>query len=574
MSTQVLHMNRREALIFSHVGGGQAVSAMVLFALIALCITLPLFLGRSLPDSHDIIFHIFQSDQFSRSLQEGLWYPRWVPDANNGYGSPNFVFYAPLSYAFTAVLRHFSLPLIPAVISSVWFAFFLSGVTMFIAASRLFSRTAALTASILYQIVPFHLLVLYERGGYAELFAFVWFPLTLLFLVLLAERPQKTAFVGLSMSYAGLILTHLVSAYMFTIVLALFVVHRFLLPGAGRERLPEVLLSLCLGLGLSAVYLMPAALEEKFVHIDYITKCVIGDYRNNFLSIMNISNLQGFQLEMRIYAFVEIVFFGVLIFFSRKATARVESKDRNFFILVFVAAVLLTTQLSRPAWAVIPGLPVIQFPWRWLSIVEVALCFLVGSVLSTEEKWTSPISKLKNATVVFFVLFFAAVAMYFVTTSALLPDSLLGRVISVREYNPLWVHERDKIISEHPVVKVRAVSGTAVCRVTSWKAEEREISVDASTPATLRIATFYFPGWKARLDHRVIPIRVEMGTGAMLLDVPEGRHEVLLRFGYIPPMRYASIISLVSLFLLGAIVTVYDAVVPGKRQRDFPERGG
>jgi hypothetical protein len=58
------------------------------------------------------------------------------------------------------------------------------------------------------------------------------------------------------------------------------------------------------------------------------------------------------------------------------------------------------------------------------------------------------------------------------------------------------------------------------------------------------------------LDRRAIPIRVEKGTGAMLLDVPAGRHEVLLRFGDTPLRRDAGIISLISLFMLAAIVNI------------------
>jgi hypothetical protein len=87
----------------------------------------------------------------------------------------------------------------------------------------------------------------------------------------------------------------------------------------------------------------------------------------------------------------------------------------------------------------------------------------------------------------------------------------------------------------------------------------------------LRIATFYSPGREARLDHHTVPIRVEKGTNAMVL---EGRYTVHLRFGYTPLRRCAPISSLVSLFLPGAIVTVYDAVVPEKRLWDLSGRGG
>ncbi len=550
-----------------------SVSLLALFALVAFYITLPLFLGQSLPDSHDIIFHIFQSDQFDRSLREGLWYPRWIADTNNGYGSPNFVFYAPLSYAITSALRHLSLPLIPAVTTAAWLAFFLSGVTMFIAASRIFGKAAGLPAAIFYEIVPFHLLVLYERGGYAELFAFVWFPLIALFLSVLSEHPRKTAFIGLGLSYAGLILTHLVSAYMFTIVICLFLAHRFLRSGANWKRLPGVVISLLLGIGLSAIYLMPAAFEEKYVNIDYIRTCIIGDYRKNFLSITDIPSLHGFQLEMRIFAIVDLLLFLLIMSFAWRGPEKTKSRDRSFFALLFVGALLLTMPLSRAAWAVIPKLPMIQFPWRWLSILEVSLCFMVGSVFSADGARAQPSVNLKNATIIGFFVFFAAVSLYFVVTSALLPDSLLRRVISVREYTPLWVTDRDRIMSEHPVKKVSTVAGTAACGVIYWKSGERKIGVYASTPAVLRLSTFYFPGWEASVDHRPIPIGIEKGTGAMLVDVPAGGHEVLLRFTDTPLRRDAAIISIISLLMLAVIGTLYDNHEVRRRLRNSWVRG-
>jgi hypothetical protein len=552
---------------------GKTIAALTLLAAAAFCIILPLFVYRALPDSHDFVLHIFQSDQFSKSLQEGLWYPRWVPDANNGYGSPNFVFYAPLSYAFAAVMRHFSLPLIPAMIAAVWFAFFLSGVTMFIAVTRIFGKAAGFVAAFFYQIMPFHLFDLCERGEFAKLFAFMWFPLIIYFAYDLKKGGGRKAFLGLSLSYAGLVMTHLVSAFIFSFIIGLYLIYGFL-TGDKKVNVASTVPSLFLGLGLSSVYLMPAAFEQKFVHIGYITKSVIGDYRKNFLSVADILHLHGFQLWMRVYTIMELLLFVLIMLLLRgKRSGMTGAREKNFFALFFVTSLFMTTSLSGPVWAIVPGLPMLQFPWRWLSMVEVSLAFLIGAVFSTGEKPGISSPALINRMTVYLLLVFVVAAINIIVSITLLPSSYYGKAINLREYTPIWVTEREKVLSEARPEKVLPVAGTASCRVTSWKSEERQISVDASTPVTLRIATFYFPGWKADLDHRGIPIRIEKGTGAMLLDVPAGGHEVLLRFGDTPLRRDAGIISLISLFVLAVIVAAYDGKTGGKGPGNSGRRG-
>ena len=44
-------------------------------------------------------------NQFTQTIQQGVWLPRWMPDSNGGYGSPVFVFYSPLVYYATALLQ-------------------------------------------------------------------------------------------------------------------------------------------------------------------------------------------------------------------------------------------------------------------------------------------------------------------------------------------------------------------------------------------------------------------------------------------------------------------------------------
>jgi hypothetical protein len=53
----------------------------------------------------------------------------------------------------------------------------------------------------------------------------------------------------------------------------------------------------------------------------------------------------------------------------------------------------------------------------------------------------------------------------------------------------------------------------------------------AAGPATLTLLIFDFPGWKAQIDGKPVPIQPDQETGLITLEVPEGEHEVNLHFG-------------------------------------------
>ncbi len=63
------------------------VITLIFLAVTASYCTYPLFVSLTLPFAHDIVFHIFETEQLNHSLQNIVFYPRWIPDVNTGYGS-------------------------------------------------------------------------------------------------------------------------------------------------------------------------------------------------------------------------------------------------------------------------------------------------------------------------------------------------------------------------------------------------------------------------------------------------------------------------------------------------------
>lgn len=535
----------------------------IILALTAFYCISPLYFYRGLPDACDAIHHLFYADRFKESLSEGSLYPRWVLDANYGYGGPYFIFYAPFSYyLYSAFNFAYSSPTI-SMISAIWLSYFLSGLTMFAVLVKESGIIVSLIVAIVYQIIPFHIVDLYERGSYAELFAFVWIPLIILFLLRMTDTDDKKNILGLAIAYAGLVLTHIVSGFMITFVVGIFVIYH----GAMRKNKQVIIrtgLGIALGLCLSSIYLLPVIFERRYVHIDYLLECTFCDYRQNFLltrSIFSLLTDHAIRLHT-VFAF-EVIFFILLMFFiiaQRKILFHKSSI--KYFIMLFLIACFLTTPLSKPLWTIIPFFTFLQFPWRWLLFMDVSLCFLIANIFTTEnivELNKSSFSK-RIVAYVFIILFvFSYVILH---NKPIIEKKRLSEIIYTEkiynyvphtiEYIPRWVGSLSK--RERSFSPASIISGNGRYEVINWKTELRMIKITSAMPIRLRIATFFYPGWKAYLDGTEIAINIEDGSGAMLLDIPKGEHILELKFVDTPVRYYGKLISLLSLFALGGFL--------------------
>lgn len=528
-------------------------------AVVVLCLALTatycssqLLLRQALPVAHDMAFHLFQAGQFADAVGDGTLLPRWAAGSNNGHGSPNFIFYSPLSYYFAALLKFMvgSLPL--SLVISIWFSFFFSGIAMFRAAVRLSGRGGALPAAVFYQLLPFHLLDLYARGTFAELFAFTWFPLIILCAHRVFTAENKAPFVcGLSLSYGGLILTHLVSGYIFTFVLALYLAFNYLIH-RDKRAFSEALFAQVAGLGLSAFYLLPAVFERKYVQIDYIVSCQVGDFRRNFLFL--IADLQqgvsDYRLMLHAAAVLELVLFLSLVLAlpaNREENRRMS--PHHCFMALFLFAFFLTIPLSGPIWELIPGFATLQFPWRWLSVMELSLCFLMGRVFCSREECPVGTSPPGGRLLMYSLSAILLVSLVIIGKSDKTHPAAFAGYPVAREYTPTAVADLGKLLAEKKE-QVSTVSGVAASAVRRWHAERRVVEVNAATPALVRIATSYYPGWQAEVDGLGVPIGIENRSGAMLIGMPQGRHTLTLNFVDTPVRRLAKYLSLFSLATL------------------------
>jgi hypothetical protein len=130
-----------------------------------------------------------------------------------------------------------------------------------------------------------------------------------------------------------------------------------------------------LGIGLSAIYLAPAMWEQRWIDIRQATEDPGEMIENSFLfghhaeSLLQVHNAELRRVSWIAVFMVVVAVIGILVASRRRSLLA----DRRFWIplaLIPFAVLLLQFPISLPVWNLLPKLRFLQFPWRWLVVLE------------------------------------------------------------------------------------------------------------------------------------------------------------------------------------------------------------
>ena len=136
-------------------------------------------------------------------------------------------------------------------------------------------------------------------------------------------------------------------------------------------------------------------------------------------------------------------------------------------------------------------------------------------------------------------------------------------VNSIMEHLPkgVLIDKLDKNREPHKETRFTIQGGGRV-EVVTWKSAERVLDVTADEPLVVRFRTFNFPGWTAWLDEQKSEIKTEAGSGAILIDVPGGRHRIRLAFRDTPVRLAGKLISLAT----AIVIIILSVNIPRSRK--------
>jgi hypothetical protein len=224
----------------------------------------------------------------------------------------------------------------------------------------------------------------YERSAFGELAAF-WIPLLLL-LILRNQNPSgsqlhrafDSSAAPLALVLAGAWLSNAPLGVMASYLLAAVA---FTLAVLDRSWAPilRAALAATLGLGIAAFYLLPAAWEQRWVDIRQAIDDPGLKIENSFMfghpagADLNLHVIELSRASIIGIAMVAVALLGLAVAWRRKTLPANSNPSRRWWIplaLIPLAALFLQLPVSLPVWNLLPKLRFLQFPWRWLVVLE------------------------------------------------------------------------------------------------------------------------------------------------------------------------------------------------------------
>jgi len=251
----------------------------LLILLLSIFIIWPLFLPGYFSHHDDLqVMRIFEMRKCFVDFQIPC---RWVPDMGYGNGFPLFNYYSVFPYYIGGLLSFFFGFIVSAKILFL-IPLVLGGLSMYLLASSLFDKKAGLLSGVLYLFAPYRALDSYVRGAVAESFALSLIPLVFYFLLKLVKEKKPKYFFGLSISLSAFLTSHNIMSLLFV---PLFLIWMLILMYLKKpEHKSLIFLSLGLGFGLSAFFVLPAFFEKPLVQTESLTRFDL-DFRVHFVAI-------------------------------------------------------------------------------------------------------------------------------------------------------------------------------------------------------------------------------------------------------------------------------------------------
>ncbi len=513
--------------------------AVLVAMLSAFLVIVPMLL-RGNPFGHDLEFHLSSWLEAARQWHEGTLYPRWAAWPNYGLGEPRFIFYPPVSWTLGAALGTILTWRI-ALGAFSWLTLTLAGISMHRLARESLGPRESLWAAALYAANPYAILLIYVRCAFAELLASALFPLVVLAALRLGRSPRRDVLL-LAGGTAAMWLVNAPSAVITCYAVALLLALR-----AIRERTARPLLlgapAFALGLALAAFYILPAAYEQRWVHIAAALRTHLRT-EDNFLFTVTLSPLhKRLNLLVSALASAEIALFVPALLVARK----VEGRPRGVLILLGTLGSVAALLMFRPAafaWRLLPWMRFVQFPWRVLFVLSLALVFSL--VVAAPAGWAG------RAWRIGLVAAWIFLGGFLLGYTDFNPSQLQRIVAAVKdgtgyrgtsEYTPLagdWQWMQTKALAElavrgplaGPPGSVRLDSGAAVTAVTveASSAADYVFSVETPEPLRLPLKLIGYPAWQVEINETPAAVETLPQTGQIAVSVPAGQSRVRVHF--------------------------------------------
>ncbi len=240
----------------------------LLLALAALPAVAPLASG-GLTASFDGSAHLLRLGALQRSISEGVFLPRWMPDMQLGYGYPVFNFYPAGAYYVALIPSLFGITIYWGYAIGFAFALLLAGAGAMLLARDILSAESpwpALVAGVAYIYAPYLLINVYIRGSLPEALAQALLPWVLWSGRRVLTQAQPIGYVLIFTAFlGGLALTHSLTLMLLVPYLVGYIAVVWWNGGHTRISLRWIVFALLAAMGISSFFWLPMLFDRQFL---------------------------------------------------------------------------------------------------------------------------------------------------------------------------------------------------------------------------------------------------------------------------------------------------------------------
>jgi hypothetical protein len=478
-----------------------------------------------------------------KELQLGRWidnFPvRWGSQMAHTYGYPFYMFYAPLVYyvgAFSMMILRMS------DIVATKFVYFLplifGAVLCYWAMKRVVGTWATIIATIMYTLFPYRGFDIYFRGGVSESWAIGFLP-GLIGAFHLIRQKSSLGYPLVSIFLSLIILSHNISGLL---VFGLAIAYGITF--CRRDK--KYWLASLLGLSTAAFFWLPSVYYLPLIRANTMPL----NTQNILTALIPIRDLVKITLAYTpSQAYVSSFFYLlgaciVWIFLNRRHMNKI--RDLIFWSGLSMILYLAMSQQLALIWQITrPISRLLQFPWRLLILLSVSIPLTIGYwIHGMGGKWGKIL--LSIVVIMLSLQFLVSFKPKEYTTfyNYSLEDTGPCATGDFEDYFPYWVVQ----CLNHPPAHPLSLDREGSLEIGVNRVSDVQGVYTSNGQNTLMINKYYFPGWQARIDGEIHPIRYALDTtGTMAVDVPSGRHTFRIYYTKTIVMWVADIVSCISI---------------------------
>jgi hypothetical protein len=529
---------------------------------------------------HYQIFPLSNVYQVSKQwAAQGFGHVPWFPDSCFGYGYPFLTFYSPLGY-YVGAIFHFVLGLDYGAATKLSFyaSLYVSGLLMYAFVYLIGSREGSprlawwsLAAATVYALSRYHLTDVFVRDTIGESWAWAALPGVYLGMELARRHPWPGLLLT-SVTYAGLVLSHNVTAMWASLFIAAYP----FVTAHNLKWLLTVAAGGLLGSGLSAFSWYPGLKLSGLTHkagdvgamwaLPWQVHQQALFWRQHFVEALGYGastaiatrDLRNETLGINLgFATLIVILLSTLAVFQRGLKPGQRYRLILFLVMTFLLLFIMSPQMP---WQFVPELlRYVQFPWRLMILTAFFGSAAIAMASPVTDRWVHP------GILVGLAAMFAIPTLPMIVMPAVIKHMSPEQIASWTRrwerqgfyagtldqvFMPKWVkgdYLNPRFLADHPIPQNRLtlVSGDMVCNSYNHRGTVYEYRYTSSAPSEARIAVFYWPGWELRIDGKLLAEGVKLGAdGLVSVTLPAGEHTAELRYNLSPQGKLGRALSI------------------------------